>query len=192
MTTAAFPNQPTLSATPQSDTAIALSWTNVPRETGFLVQQLSGGTWTTIATLGSGVTTYTNTGLHEATSYSYQVIATSSAGNSAQRHADRIHATDRASEPHGDGCFRRADQSGLDRPIGGRDGLCHRSVEQTGPRGSRPVRRLRTRFRSTPGVRSMGRQPTISGSARRSARTSIPSPPQRPAPRRDTPIRRGP
>jgi hypothetical protein len=82
-TTPAFPNQPTLTATPQSNTAIALSWTDVPRETGFLVQRLSGSTWTTIATLGTGVTTYTNTGLTEATSYSYQVIATNSVGSSA-------------------------------------------------------------------------------------------------------------
>jgi large repetitive protein len=83
MSTAAYPNQPTLTAIPQSDTSVALSWSNPARATGFLVQRLVSGAWTTFATLGSGVTAYTDTGLHEATSYSYQVIATDSTGNSA-------------------------------------------------------------------------------------------------------------
>ena len=73
-----------LTATPQSNTAIALSWTDVARETGFRVERRS----TRLdleprARVGTGVTSFTDTGLTESTSYSYQVVATNSVGNSA-------------------------------------------------------------------------------------------------------------
>ncbi|HEV3311909.1 MAG TPA: fibronectin type III domain-containing protein, partial [Chloroflexota bacterium] len=74
LTTPAFPNQPTItSATAQSNTSVALVWSNVTGATGFKVQRLVSGTWTTEGTVGTGVTTYTDTGLHEVTSYSYEV-----------------------------------------------------------------------------------------------------------------------
>jgi fibronectin type 3 domain-containing protein len=82
--TPSFPATPTLSsATPQSDTSIALAWLNVANETGFRVERLVGGTWTAEGTVGVGVTTFTDTGLHEATSYSYHVVATNAVGDSA-------------------------------------------------------------------------------------------------------------
>ena len=73
------------SATAQSDTAVALSWTDVPGETGFLIQRSTygGSTWATAGTVGAGVTSFTDTGLTEATSYSYRVTATNAVGNSA-------------------------------------------------------------------------------------------------------------
>ncbi|MDR3634278.1 MAG: fibronectin type III domain-containing protein, partial [Isosphaeraceae bacterium] len=82
--TPAFPNAPTLtSATPQSDTSITLAWQDVAGETGFRVERLVSGVWTAVGTVGAGVTMFTDTGLHEATSYSYHVVATNSAGDSA-------------------------------------------------------------------------------------------------------------
>ena len=84
--TPSFPNQPTLtSATAQSDTTVALSWTDLPGEAGFLIQRSTNGgsTWATAGTVGAGVTSFTDTGLTEATSYSYRVTATNAVGNSA-------------------------------------------------------------------------------------------------------------
>ena len=82
--TAAFPSLPTLSsATPQSDTAIALSWTDAAGEQGFRVERQVGGTWTAVGTVGAGVTTFTDAGLAEATTYTYRVVATNAAGDSA-------------------------------------------------------------------------------------------------------------
>src|SRR5207248_2965229 len=82
VTTPAFPNRPTLtSAVAPSDTTVALSWTDVAGESGFRVERFSGmsGTWTTVGTLGAGSTAFTDTGLQEATSYTYRVVATNAA-----------------------------------------------------------------------------------------------------------------
>ncbi|MGC8638434.1 MAG: fibronectin type III domain-containing protein [Isosphaeraceae bacterium] len=83
-TTPAFPNQPTISsAVAQSDTSVLLSWADVAGETGFRIERQVSGIWTSVGTVGAGVTTFTDTGLHEATSYNYRVFATNSLGDSA-------------------------------------------------------------------------------------------------------------
>ena len=86
VTTPAYPSQPTLSsATAQSDTSVVLAWTGVPDATGYRVERStnSGSTWTAVGTVADTVTTYNDTGLTEVTSYTYRVVATNAAGDSA-------------------------------------------------------------------------------------------------------------
>ena len=86
VTTPAYPTQPTLnSATAQSDTSVALAWTDVAGETGYRIDRSTnnGSTWTTAGTVGAGFTTFTDTGLTEATSYTYRILATNAIGDSA-------------------------------------------------------------------------------------------------------------
>ena len=86
VTTPAFPSQTTInSATAQSDTSVALTWTDVTGETGYRIDRSTnnGSTWTTAGTVGAGFTTFTDTGLTEATSYTYRVVATNAEGDSA-------------------------------------------------------------------------------------------------------------
>jgi len=85
-TTPAFPARPTLStATAQSDTAVVLAWGDVAGESGFRVDRSTdnGTTWVAAGTVGAGVTSFTDTGLAETTSYVYRVAATNAAGSSA-------------------------------------------------------------------------------------------------------------
>ena len=85
-TTPAFPAQPAFSSVPAlSDTSVSLTWADVAGEAGFLIQRSANGgsTWATAGTVGAGVTSFTDTGLTEATSYSYRVTATNAVGNSA-------------------------------------------------------------------------------------------------------------
>lgn len=82
--TVATPNQPTnLRATVASGTQINLKWTdNAWNETGFTVQRKIDGTWTDIATLGSNVTSYSNTGLTTTANVAYRVRANNAIGGS--------------------------------------------------------------------------------------------------------------
>jgi hypothetical protein len=85
-TTPTVPTAPTsLAATTQSSSSIALTWTDKSSdETGFKVQRsLDGVNWSEVASLGSNVTSFTNTGLSASTTYSYRVYAYNSVGNSA-------------------------------------------------------------------------------------------------------------
>ncbi len=80
------PNAPSaLSATAISSSQIDLSWTdNSPNESTFRIERSTNGTtFTEIATVGAGVTTYSSTGLNSNTIYYYRVRANNSAGNSA-------------------------------------------------------------------------------------------------------------
>src|SRR6266498_462740 len=82
------PAAPTnLLATAVSSSQINLSWTdNATNEDGFQIERCSGAgctAFTQIATVGSNVTTYSNTGLAASTSYSYRVRANNGAGSSA-------------------------------------------------------------------------------------------------------------
>ena len=74
-----------LTATGISDTQINLSWTdNSSDETGFKIErQTGGGSFSQIATVGTNVTTYNNTGLTPGTTYSYRVRAYNGSGDSA-------------------------------------------------------------------------------------------------------------
>jgi hypothetical protein len=80
------PAAPTgLAASAVSSSQINLSWTdNASNETGFKIERKtgSGGTWSQVATVGAGVTGYSNTGLSASTTYTYRVRATNSAGDS--------------------------------------------------------------------------------------------------------------
>src|SRR5512146_2662277 len=75
-----------LTVTGVSETQIALKWQDRSNnETGFQVQRApsSTGPWTLIATLAANTTTYTNTGLTPATTYSYKVLAYNNSGSTA-------------------------------------------------------------------------------------------------------------
>ena len=67
-----------------STSQIALSWTdNSYGEQGFNIERKeSGEDYSQIATVGENVTTYSDTGLNEATTYYYRVRAYNAAGNS--------------------------------------------------------------------------------------------------------------
>lgn len=73
-----------LSATTIAATSVSLQWTDdSSNESGFKIQRRApGGTWADIASVGANVTTYTNTGLTNQTTYEYQVLATNRAGDS--------------------------------------------------------------------------------------------------------------
>jgi hypothetical protein len=78
------PNAPTnLVLSVVSDSAIALTWNdNSTTETGFEIQRSTDGVnFSTIATVGPNVTTYTDTGLVAGTDYTYQVRALTSTGS---------------------------------------------------------------------------------------------------------------
>ncbi len=68
-----------------ADGTISLSWTDATGETGYRIERSSSGTtgWTAIATTGSGVTSYSDSGLPENIRYYYRVTVTSAAGDSA-------------------------------------------------------------------------------------------------------------
>jgi LmbE family N-acetylglucosaminyl deacetylase len=74
-----------LTATATSSSQINLAWVdNATNETGYSIERSTDGTtFTVVATLGANVTTYANTGLAAATTYSYRVRAANSAGTSA-------------------------------------------------------------------------------------------------------------
>jgi titin len=83
---AAPPSAPTnLTATAVSTSQINLGWTdNAGNETGYKIERAPGGTtsFVEIASLSANSTSYQNTGLASATSYSYRVYAYNAAGNS--------------------------------------------------------------------------------------------------------------
>ncbi|WP_165073867.1 fibronectin type III domain-containing protein [Paludisphaera rhizosphaerae] len=85
-TTPAYPSRPTLNtATALSDSSIALSWTDVAGETGYRIERVNyrfDSIWTTAGTADAGATTFTDSGLLEANSYTYRVVATNTAGDS--------------------------------------------------------------------------------------------------------------
>jgi parallel beta-helix repeat protein len=88
-TTTSAPTAPAapsaLVATANSTSQISLAWTdNSDNETAFRLERQNGdGTFSPIATLGAGVTTFVDSGLSASTSYAYQVIATNAIGDSA-------------------------------------------------------------------------------------------------------------
>lgn len=74
-----------LLATTVSASQINLTWNdNASNETGFVVERSADGStgWASIATPGTNVESYSNTGLTAATTYYYRVHAVNAAGNS--------------------------------------------------------------------------------------------------------------
>jgi serine protease AprX len=75
-----------LTATALTSTSIRVNWVdNSSNETGFAIESCRGSSCTNfaqVATVGAGVTTYTNTGLRSRSTYRYRVRALGSAGNS--------------------------------------------------------------------------------------------------------------
>ncbi len=74
------PAAPSFTATAVSGTQIKLSWQNVSRANGYLVDEWINGAWQQIASLGSGNTGYIVSGLSAGTTYYFDVAATNSAG----------------------------------------------------------------------------------------------------------------
>lgn len=73
-----------LTATAVSSSRIDLTWSNVSGETGYKIERSTDGTnWTQIATTSANITSYSNTGLNSATTYSYRVKANNAGGDSA-------------------------------------------------------------------------------------------------------------
>ncbi|HEU4776742.1 MAG TPA: DNRLRE domain-containing protein [Telluria sp.] len=74
-----------LTAAAASSSAINLSWNdNANNETGFDIERSADNiNWSLLATVGSNVRAYGNTGLAASTTYFYRVRARNSAGNSA-------------------------------------------------------------------------------------------------------------
>ena len=85
--TVSIPSAPSsLTATAASSSQINLAWAdNSAIETGFKIERAtsSAGTYTQVATVGTSVKTYSNTGLSPATTYYYRVRAYNASGNSA-------------------------------------------------------------------------------------------------------------
>jgi hypothetical protein len=72
-----------LSATAVSSSQINLSWTdNSNNESGFRIERLNGASFSEIATVGAGITSYSNTGLNPSIEYTYRVCSYNSAGDS--------------------------------------------------------------------------------------------------------------
>ena len=74
-----------LSATAVSSSRIDLAWTeNATNEDGFRIERSPGGqnNWSQIATVGTDVTSFSDTGLPAGTSYDYRVRAYAASGNS--------------------------------------------------------------------------------------------------------------
>jgi len=76
---------PDLTATTASATLINLTWTDVPGETAFIVQESPDGStnWTQIGTTAMGVTSFAAAGLTPATPYFFRVFAVDAGGISA-------------------------------------------------------------------------------------------------------------
>jgi hypothetical protein len=92
-----------LTATAASSSQVNLSWTdNSTNETGFKIERCQGAgctTFTQIATVAAGATTYSNTGLTASTTYQYRVRASNSGGDSAYSNTANATTSASASAP---------------------------------------------------------------------------------------------
>lgn len=101
----AFSNQPSATTWPPPPPApaslsvptvgvseLGLSWSDVTGETGYRIERSTDGTsWTQIADLGADVVSYSDTGLAEASAYSYRISAYNGTGDSP--YADTVTGT---------------------------------------------------------------------------------------------------
>ncbi|UUZ46598.1 DNRLRE domain-containing protein [Massilia sp. B-10] len=104
-TTPTLPAAPgSLTATAASTSTINLSWAdNSNNETGFDIERSSDNiNWAALATVGSNVQAYSNTGLAASTTYFYRVRARNGTGNSAYSECgQRQNARHRQHDGHG-------------------------------------------------------------------------------------------
>lgn len=68
-----------------SPTSLTVNWSDVTGESGYAIYRKTevGGTYAQVGTVGSGVTSFLNTGLSTGTTYYYMVYGTSAVGNSS-------------------------------------------------------------------------------------------------------------
>ncbi len=72
-----------VSASAASSSQINVAWASATGATGYRIDRsVDGSTWTTIGTVGTGVTTYQDAGLAASTQYYYRVLATNAGGTS--------------------------------------------------------------------------------------------------------------
>jgi fibronectin type 3 domain-containing protein len=72
-----------VTATAFSSTQIDVAWSDVAGETSYRVERsVPGGTWSTVTSVAANATSYADTGLGPATTYSYRVVALNAAGGS--------------------------------------------------------------------------------------------------------------
>ncbi|MBA3482733.1 MAG: fibronectin type III domain-containing protein, partial [Pirellulales bacterium] len=83
-TTPSIPNAPSDLAATAATREVSLTWQdNATNETGFVIERKIGaGSYSTLTTVGADVTSYTNTGLSDGTTYTYRVLAQNAAGSS--------------------------------------------------------------------------------------------------------------
>ncbi|MEO8477402.1 MAG: fibronectin type III domain-containing protein [Actinomycetota bacterium] len=80
----AVADTPTVVAVAVSSSEIDLSWSDVGTESGYRVERsVDGSMWIELATTAQDVTAFNDTGLLSGTAYSYRVVATNAAGDSA-------------------------------------------------------------------------------------------------------------
>ena len=89
-TSVALAAAPTLTATTSSSSQIDLAWNAVSGATSYVIQEFLSNAWQSIATLGSGSTSYQVTGLNASTSYTFRVGAANTAGTNWSSSATAI------------------------------------------------------------------------------------------------------
>lgn len=94
------PNAPSsCSASRSSDTKVAVTWTNgtttttKPRTATLVERSTDGGSWTQVASVGSSVANYSDTGVSANHRYSYRVRAKNSAGYSSYSTSGYVYTT---------------------------------------------------------------------------------------------------
>ena len=122
MTGTAPPTAPAnLTAAAVSSSQIDLTWTDSDTETGFMIERCTGAgcsDFAQIATVGANVTSYSDTGLAAATSYTYRVRAynagDSDYSNTASATTQAAPAARCAEQPDCDCRLEQPDRPGLD------------------------------------------------------------------------------
>lgn len=93
------PSAPSLSASAASSSLINLTWNDVANEDGYRILRWNGGSWTQIATVGSGSSSFAASGLEGGTSYTFMVVAYNAAGSAESNMATATTQVARPSAP---------------------------------------------------------------------------------------------
>ena len=115
------PNAPSgLAATAASSSQINLAWTNnATNQNGLQIQQSSDGTtFTTIGSVGAGITSYLVSGLSASTTYYFQVIAYNPVGNSAPSNVANATTASGGADVSGAFASRQVIVAGLGQTLG--------------------------------------------------------------------------